>query len=174
MGLETTDSRLLELEAGVVAFGMALITGWLVGVLLVQCKSGAVFPLGLLLAAVTLLVWWDTSVRVVVSFLLLMIGYTWLFSLQRASQQRSDWLPSHQRRSRQGGAAPSLVGTFPGTPGVIIAWRTWRDTKPGGEGAARTDGGGPATIFFPPTSGEINQQEIIASLRHMAQLQRAR
>lgn len=135
MGLETTDSRLLELGTGVLAFGMTLITGWLVGVLLVRRQSGAVFPLGLLLAAVALLVWWDTSVRVVVSFLLLVIGYTRLFSLQRASQQRSDWLSSQLRRSRQGGAAPRLVGMFPGMPGVTIAWRTSRDANPGGKGA---------------------------------------
>jgi predicted MFS family arabinose efflux permease len=90
MGLETTETSILEIGAGVLVLGMALITGGVVGALLVRRKYGAVLPLGLILAAVALLLWWEPVTRVVVSFPLLLIGYTWLIAWWRASQQESD------------------------------------------------------------------------------------
>ena len=55
-----------------------------------------------MLAAVALLLWWEPLVRVVVSFALQLIGYTWLFAWWRASQHRSIWVPSHWLREPPG------------------------------------------------------------------------
>jgi hypothetical protein len=98
MGSETLETIILESGAGILMLGMALITGWIVGVLLARRTYGAVVPLSLVLAAVALLLWWEPLVRVVVSFALLLIGYTWLIAWWRASQQERDWLPSQQFR----------------------------------------------------------------------------
>jgi hypothetical protein len=51
---------------------------------------------------VALLLWWEPLVRVVVSFALLLIGYTWLFAWWRASQQESDLSFAHQLRELPG------------------------------------------------------------------------
>lgn len=95
MGLETRETIILEIGASLLALGTALITVGLVGALLVRRQYGAVFPLGLILLAVALLLWWEPLARVLVSFLLLVIGYTWLCSWCRASQQGRDQVPSH-------------------------------------------------------------------------------
>ena len=96
MGLETTETIILESGAGVLVLGIALITGGVVGALLVRRQYGAVFPLGLMLAAVALLLWWEPLVRLVVSFPLLLIGYTWLFAWWKATQPGDDRRSFHQ------------------------------------------------------------------------------
>ena len=94
LGPQTTENVILEIGVSLLALGLALITGWLVGGLVAKRQYGAMVPLGLLLAAVALLLWWEPLIRVVVSFSLLLIGYTWLFAWWRASRQGSDWLLS--------------------------------------------------------------------------------
>lgn len=119
MGLETTETMILEIGGSLLALGMALITGWLVGVLLARHQYGVVFPLGLILAAVALLLWWEPLVRVVVSFSLLLIGYLWLFAWWRASQQGGGWLPSPQSRFVRAGERSSgnMIGALAGGRG---------------------------------------------------------
>ena len=124
MGPKTIETIILESGAGILMLGLALITGGVVGALLARRKSGAVFPLSLVLAAVALLLWWEPLARVVVSFALLLIGYTWLIAWWRASQQERDWLPSHRLLSNHSDAAPPGGSTWRGTPGVQVAWAT--------------------------------------------------
>jgi hypothetical protein len=102
IGLMSAEPIILEIGAGILGLGMVLITGGLVGILVARRQYGAVFPLGLILAAVALLLWWEPLIRVVVSFPLLLIGYTWLFAWCRASQHRSVWGPSHRLREPPG------------------------------------------------------------------------
>ena len=90
MGPERTYTLILEIGGGVVGLGIALITGGMVGVLLVRRQYGALVPLGLVLAAVALLLWWQPVIRVELSFALLLIGYTWLVAWWRATLQGSD------------------------------------------------------------------------------------
>ena len=119
MGPETLETIILEIGCSILALGMALITGWLFGALLARRQYGAVFPFGLILAAVALLLWWEPLVRIGASFSLLLIGYTWLFAWLRASQQESDQVPSHQSRFARGGSRSShnMVGVFVGGMG---------------------------------------------------------
>ncbi len=114
-GPETPETLLLEIGAGVVIGGTALITVGVVGALLFRRQYGVVLPLGLILAAVALLVWWTPLARVLVSFLLLVIGYTWLFAWWSAIQQWSGQVPSHRHQSR---------------PGVPVVWSTQGVAKP--------------------------------------------
>jgi hypothetical protein len=127
IGLETLDTFILEMGGSFLALGLVLLTGGVVGALLVRRQYGAVLPLSLLLAAVALLLWGGPAARVLVSFLLLLIGYTWLLAWWRACQQRRDRVSFHRPRSRKGDAAPaSGGGTCRGKPGVHVA----RDTQP--------------------------------------------
>lgn len=107
MGLETTETIILESGTSLLALGLALLTGGIVGALLVRRQYGAVLPLGLLLAAVALLLWGGPLARVLVSFLLLLISYTWLLAWWRASQQGRDQAPSQQSRLARGGGRSS-------------------------------------------------------------------
>jgi hypothetical protein len=102
MGLETTETIILESGTSLLALGLALLTGGIVGALLARRQYGAVLPLGLVLAAVALLLWGGPLARVLISFLLLVIGYTWLFAWWRASQQGRDQAPSQQSRLASG------------------------------------------------------------------------
>jgi hypothetical protein len=106
-GPETTETILLAIGGSLLVLGLVLITGWVVGALVARRQYGVVMPLGLLLAAVALLLWWDPLVRLVVSFALLLIGYTWLFAWWRATQPRLDWAPSPQSRFARGGSRSS-------------------------------------------------------------------
>ena len=57
MGLETTETIILESGTSLLALGLALLTGGVVGALVARRQDGAVLPLCLLLAAVALLPW---------------------------------------------------------------------------------------------------------------------
>jgi|GEM_PF-5549676 len=119
MGLETTETIILETGGSLLALGMALITGGVVGALLVRRQYGAVFPFGLILAAVALLLWWEPLIRVVASFSLLVIGYTWLLAWWRVSYQGRARPLSHQSRlTRRGGRfSHNMVGVLAGGTG---------------------------------------------------------
>lgn len=112
MGLETTETMILEIGGIILALGLVLITGGVVGVLLARRQYGAVFPLVLILMAMALLLWWEPLIRVWVSFFLLLIGYTWLLVWWRVSQQKNDLSHAHQPRlAREGGqTSRSMVG----------------------------------------------------------------
>lgn len=107
MGPEATETIILGIGGSLLGLGVVFITGRMVGSLLARRQYGAVFPLGLILAAVALLLWWEPLMRIVASFSLLLIGYTWLFAWWRTSQQGSDWWPSHRFRSARGGGRSS-------------------------------------------------------------------
>lgn len=118
MGPETTETIILEIGGSLLMVGLALITGGVVGALLARRQYGAVFPLGLILAAMALLLWWEPLVRVVASFALLLIGYTWLFAWWRVSQQRNVQVPSHPSRLARGGrSSRTMVGVLAGGGG---------------------------------------------------------
>ena len=102
-GSETAETTILEIGAGMLVLGLAFITGGLVGALLLRRQYGAVLPLGLILAAVALLLWWAPVIRVVVSFPLLLLGYAWLLAWWRGSQQEHAQVLSHRWRSRHRG-----------------------------------------------------------------------
>lgn len=89
VGLETCETIILESGASLRALGLGLITVGLVGALLVRRQYGAVFPLGLILAAGALLLWWEPLARAVASFSLLLIGYTWGIATHTA--KNSHW-----------------------------------------------------------------------------------
>jgi hypothetical protein len=140
MHLESTETIILEIGAGVLWLGMALITGGVVAVLVARRQYGVVFPLSLLLAAVALLLWWEPLVRIVVSFPLLLIGYTWLFAWWRASQQERDQWPFHQARFARGGrcSSRSMMGVRVGGRGCdhrASATRAVLEMRPTGENA---------------------------------------
>ena len=121
MGPETPETMLLEIGAGMVVVGTALITVGIVAALLVRRQYGVVVPLGFILAAVALLVWWEPVARVLVSFPLLVIGYTWLFAWWRASKPGHGRLPFQRHQSRSG---------------VPVVWGTQGVAQPGRDGEA--------------------------------------
>ena len=145
MGLETTETMILEIGGSLLALGMALITGWLVGGLLTRHQYGVVFPLGLILAAVALLLWWEPLVRVVVSFSLLLIGYLWLFAWWRASHQGNALVPSLQSRfaREEDRFSGSMIGALAGGRGHgrrVSTTRTMLEMSQTGEATLLTEG----------------------------------
>lgn len=140
MNLESTETIILEIGAGILMLGVVCITGGVVGALLARRQYGAVFPLALMLVAVALLLWWEPLVRVVVSFPLLLIGYTWLFAWWRASQQRSDRWPSHQFCESPRRAESSAVGVFRRKSGRLARLGESTREPSGDDGDAYRDG----------------------------------
>lgn len=139
MGLETLETLILEIGVGALALGMALITGGVVGVLVARRQYGAILPLSLVLAAVALLLWWEPLVRVVVSFALLLIGYTWLFAWWRASQQGSGLSLSTNTAGSQASRRLGRSAYFGEKHGVLHACGLFQRLS-GGDDDAQRDG----------------------------------
>jgi hypothetical protein len=85
---------------------------------------------------VALLLWWEPLVRVVASFALLLIGYTWLFAWWRASQQRSDRVFFHHSRLARGGRrAARTIGGGLRSDHLASSTRTVLEMRQTAEGA---------------------------------------
>jgi hypothetical protein len=165
-GPETPDTIILETGVGLLALGLVLITGGVVGALLARRQYGAVFPLSLMLAAVALLLWWEPLVRVVASFALLLIGYTWLFAWWRASQQGRGQVPFHQSHFAREGRRSSHTMVEARADGVgcdhcASATRTVLEVRQT-DGNARLAGAHPGTraLSFRQSVSSVESQEV--------------
>ena len=85
MGPESTETIIVEIGGILLALGMALIMRGMVGALVAQRQYGAASYWRLWRFAGV-----ERLIRLVASFSLLLIGYTWLMAWWRASQQWSD------------------------------------------------------------------------------------